>query len=460
MEFLSTLLYFLITIGVLVFVHELGHFLAAKFCKMRAEVFALGMGYRLFGYNKINGFTFGKLDDTIKLENNTDYRIAAFPIGGYVKIAGMIDESLDTEFANKEPEPWEFRARPLWQRMLVICAGVIMNILLAIVIFWGVNFFRGNTFMQTTEIGYVKDGSSAARMGFQKGDKIVTINEKKIEYWDGIQSALFIENIAKNLSIKIERGGTTETISIPKDSVPNIAEMNSAPLALYGIFPAHTQAMIADVIKDKPAKKSGLQKNDIVTVINNEIVYSEQQLVSIIKSNPSKEIQLTVQRDSITKIINVTPSEDGLIGVAIASKYNGPIVSVQYGFFESFPKGVKDVFNTSSLFIKSMWQVVRGEVAFSKSVGGPVKIAKLAGRSAEMGILNFLIFMSLLSISLAIINILPFPALDGGHLVLLIYEGIFRKPVPHKAQQIIQQVGMFILLAFMAFVLFNDIRGL
>ncbi|MBP9212832.1 MAG: site-2 protease family protein, partial [Bacteroidetes bacterium] len=131
METISTILYFLITIGILVFVHELGHFLAAIACGMRAEVFAIGMGNRVFGWNKVTGFTFGKLKEDLELNDHTDYRVSAFPIGGYVKISGMIDESLDTELAASEPKPWEYRSKPVWQRMIVISAGVIMNILLA-----------------------------------------------------------------------------------------------------------------------------------------------------------------------------------------------------------------------------------------------------------------------------------------------------------------------------------------
>src|SRR3972149_2208745 len=189
MEILQTILYFLLTIGVLVLVHEMGHFLAAVACGMRAEGFALGMGNRVLGWNKITRFTFGKLKDDVDLQGNTDYRIAAFPIGGYVKIAGMIDESLDTDFQGSEAQPWEYRAKPVWKRMIVISAGVIMNILLAIGIFWGINYVQGDSFMQTTEIGMVINDSPAAKAGLQPGDKILSINHKNIEHWEAIQKA-------------------------------------------------------------------------------------------------------------------------------------------------------------------------------------------------------------------------------------------------------------------------------
>ena len=169
MEILSTIFYFLIVIGVLVFVHEFGHFFAARMTGMRAEVFAFGMGYRLFGFNRITGFSFGKLDEKTDLGNHTDYRICAFPIGGYVKIPGMIDESMDKGFVNAAPQPWEYRAKPVWKRMIVITAGVMMNVLLAFLIFYFLSILKGKSLMDTTTIGYVSKGSTASRFRIAKG---------------------------------------------------------------------------------------------------------------------------------------------------------------------------------------------------------------------------------------------------------------------------------------------------
>ncbi|HXG38750.1 MAG TPA: RIP metalloprotease RseP, partial [Bacteroidota bacterium] len=176
MEFLNTLFYFVITIGILVFIHELGHFLAAKLFKMRVERFSIGFPPRAFG----------------KQIGETDYCVSWIPIGGYVKIAGMIDESMDTEFINQPPQPWEFRAKPIWQRMIVISAGVIMNILLAIVIFWGILLYQGKTVRPITEIGYVAPESPAAAAGFQRGDKILSINEKPVNYWDDVETYIYV----------------------------------------------------------------------------------------------------------------------------------------------------------------------------------------------------------------------------------------------------------------------------
>lgn len=453
MEFLETLLYFIITIGVLVFVHELGHFLAALACGMRAEVFALGMGNRVLGWNKITGFTFGRLRDDIDLRGNTDYRLAAFPIGGYVKIAGMVDESLDTNFQGTEPQPWEYRAKPIWKRMIVISAGVIMNIFLAIGIFWGINYVQGDSFMQTTEIGMVINNSPAAKAGLQTGDKILSINNKKIEHWEAIQTAIYFDFIGEDIVINAERNGAQKVFIISRSNIPDISETS------FGIIPTHTEAIINDVLSGKPAEKAGLKPDDVIISLNGEKVFNQEHVIKIIRANPSTPVSVQIKRKDEIKNLTVTPSDEGLIGITVGSRYTGPVLNVRYGLLESFPKGVSQTINVTVLFGHSIWQLIVGKAEFSKSVGGPVKIAQMATRSAEIGVMSFLGFMAILSVSLAVMNILPFPALDGGHLIVLVYEAIVRKPLPHIVQIRIQQVGMVILLGFMMFVLYNDIFG-
>ncbi len=453
MDILNNILYFGITIGVLVFVHELGHFLAAISCGMRADVFALGMGNRVLGWNRKTKFSFGKLPEDLDLEGNTDYRLAAFPIGGYVKISGMIDESLDTEFQNTEPKPWEYRAKPIWQRMIVISAGVIMNIFLAVGIFWGINYVQGDSFMKTTEIGMVVKDSPAEKAGLAIGDKILSINNKKIEHWEAIQTTIYFDEIGNDLNIEIERAGSIHTINVPRSNIPDISESS------FGIIPSNTEALVSEVIHGRPAEKAGLLANDVIVSINGIKVFNQENVIKIVKANASKEISIEIKRDNAIKIISITPSPEGLIGIGVGVRYHGPVIDVHYSLWESFPKGIQQTINATVLFGRSIWQLIVGKADFSKSVGGPVRIAQMATRSAEIGILSFLAFMALLSISLAVMNILPFPALDGGHLMLLAYEAITRKPLPHIVLIRIQQVGMVILLSFMVFVLYNDIFG-
>ncbi len=200
------IIYFAITIGILVFIHEFGHFAAAKLSGMRADVFAIGFGKRLFGYNKKSGFSFGELPKDFDGEGHTDYRLSLLPLGGYVKIAGMVDESGDVSFAEKEPQPYEFRAKPVWAKIFVITAGVFMNLMLAWLIFWGANFFQGKPITPTTTIAYVEDGSPASLAGFVTGDKILSVNGKKLTNWEDLRAEIFINTLGENINVKVLTG--------------------------------------------------------------------------------------------------------------------------------------------------------------------------------------------------------------------------------------------------------------
>ncbi|MBP9192640.1 MAG: RIP metalloprotease RseP [Ignavibacteria bacterium] len=452
METVNTIFYFLIVIGILVFIHELGHFLAARFTGMRAEVFALGIGYRLFGWNRINGFTFGKMDEEIDLGENTDYRICAFPIGGYVKVSGMVDESMDRDFISKDPMPWEYRAKPVWKRMIVITAGVIMNFLLAFLIFYFLTLAKGKTITDTTTIGYISKGSPSYDSGLKIGDRILSINNTDVISWDQIQAQLYFENLGEPLTILVNRSGSDQIVSIPKDKVGDLTERN------FGIFPEGMTAEIGEVVSGSPAESCGLQKGDMLTEINGIQLISSQQVTDLIRENADRQFVMQWKRNSETMSCEIKPSVDSTIGIMIASKYTGPTKEIKYNVLSAIPKAGYDMYHYGiELFFKSIGKIIKGDVEFKKAIGGPVKIAQASAQSAEGGLYTFLGFLALLSISLAVINILPFPALDGGHLMLLIYEGIVRKPVPYKVQIILQNVGFALLLAFMVFVIYNDI---
>ena len=455
MELLNSVFYFLIVIGVLVFIHEFGHFIAARMTGMRAEIFALGIGYRLFGFNKINGFTFGKLSEEVELGDNTDYRICAFPIGGYVKVAGMIDESMDKDFIEKEPMPYEYRAKPVWKRMIVITAGVIMNFLLAFLIFYFLTLVKGKTITDTTQVGYISQNSPAYKTELKAGDKIISINNFPVTNWDEIQSKIYFETLGENLSIVVSRNGETKLISIPKDKTGDLTEK------AFGIYPEGMVPEINEVVPGKPASECGIQKGDQITEINNVKISGPQQLTDLIRENAGKPSVIKWKRNSEELSCNITPSQDSTIGIMLSAKYTGPVKEISYNLITAVPKAGYDMYHFGiELFFKTIAKIIKGDVAFKKAIGGPVKIAQASAQSAEGGIYTFLGFIALLSISLAVINILPFPALDGGHFVMLIYEAIVRKPVPYKVQVVLQNVGFALLLAFMIFVVYNDITSI
>jgi len=434
MTILITIFYFIVTIGILVLVHELGHFLAAKFFKMRVDTFSLGFPPRAFG----------------KKIGETDYCVSWIPIGGYVKIAGMIDESFDTEFLNKEPQPWEFRSKPKWQRAIVLSAGVLMNVLLAIVIFWGIIFYQGKTIHPTTEIGYITPNSSAAKAGFHVGDQILSINDHPMKQWDEIETTLYTESVTKDLTVRIQRSGADNTILIRRSELSDFTEER------FGILPSGLVPVVVLVEHGKPAEQIGLQPGDTLLAVN-EMSIGYGSLQETIRANAGKEILLSWVRGEQKMSARVTPTAEGRIGISLEVAYRGPVVHEQYSLIKALPIGIGELKTTSVLFVSNMYQIIAGKASLSKSVGGPIKIAQMAKRSADNGILEFFGFIALLSISLAMLNILPFPALDGGHLAFLAYEAIFRREVPNKVKIVIQQAGFILLLVFMAFVIYNDV---
>jgi regulator of sigma E protease len=434
MAFALNIFYFLVVIGVLVLVHELGHFLAAKLFGMRVDRFSIGFPPRAFG----------------KKVGDTDYCVSWIPIGGYVKIAGMVDESFDTEFANEDPKPWEFRSKPIWQRMIVICAGVAMNILLAVFIFWGIIYYQGKTIRPVTEIGYVAPESPAAKSGFRVGDKIISVNGKPATHWEEIENLVYSEALSGNLSIELFRGGEKTTLSIVSPMTSEILEDR------LGLYPTGIVALVTTIESGKPADRAGIKPGSIILSLNGESV-TFQSLQEIVRRSSGKEATMRWKEGDDTKEARITPSADGKIGIGFSPLYEGPRETVRYSLLAALPEGIRGTWEMSWMNLKSIYQIFAGRVSLTKSVAGPIMIAKLATRSAESGILDFLAFMALLSMNLAILNLLPFPALDGGHLTFLLYEGTFRREIPTKVKIALQQVGFVLLLVFMAFVLYNDI---
>jgi regulator of sigma E protease len=448
------IIYFAITIGILVFIHELGHFLAAKMTGMRADVFAIGFGKRLFGYNKKTGFTFGDLPKDFDGEGNTDYRLSLLPLGGYVKIAGMVDESFDTEFANKEPQPYEFRSKSFLKKTFVITAGVLMNLLLAVLIFWGANFFKGKPVTLTTTVGYVKTDSPADSVGFIKGDVINSINGVPVDNWDDIRNEIYINTIGENLNIKVLRNGVEENLFVPRKKIPDIEKKGEL------ITPEGYKPYVAEVMKDSPAEKAGLLSGDIIVSLSGRTLGSSSEFIEIVSKNAGVELNGKILRGTDTVSLAVVPGSDGKIGIAINDIFEGKSEYKTFGFFESFYVAGADLVNLTKVTFSVASKVIGGQVEFGKAFGGPVRIAQLAAKSADVGIESFLFFLAVLSLSLALINIMPFPVLDGGHLLMIIIETIARREIPVKVKLAINNTGFVLLLLLMVFIIYNDILSL
>jgi regulator of sigma E protease len=291
----------------------------------------------------------------------------------------------------------------------------------------------------------------AEKIGFLQDDRILSINGKPVTSWNELEGTVFIEQMSDNVSIEVERSGNKMFLTIPKNS---IKETETSFL----FNPKYVLAKVAYVEPNSPAHKAGLTENDIFIKIKGMPATSGSEVTKTIQSNAGTEIPFEIKRKDQILSINVTPDANTkMIGVRILTEYTGPKDEISMGIFRSFGAGVSTAYKNTYLFLESLWHIITGKIEFSKAVGGPVKIAKFANQTAELGIVPFLSFIAMLSLTLAIINILPFPALDGGHLVFLIYEGIFRKEVPVKARLFLQQIGFGLLMLFMVFVIYNDI---
>jgi regulator of sigma E protease len=450
MDIVNTIFYFIIAIFILVTTHEFGHFITARIFGMRVDRFFIGFDF--FGMKLWQ-----------KKIGDTEYGIGAFPIGGYVKIAGMIDESLDTTYVNTTPQTWEFRGKPVWQRLVVLAGGVGMNMVLASIIFIGITAVFGESRTPLNTPAFIEPNSVFATMGVSTGDRLIAVNGQKISYWE---EALDPERLtSRNLQYTIERDGKLVTVQAPSDILTRINDSQS--IGIRPIMPP----VIDQVLSGDPAAIAGLKTGALITSINGRPVSDWTEVVGIISKNAGKKLTFTWQlltspttgalsADSIRKngqtyTSVVVPNKSGKIGISL--KQTVVTERRKLSFAESISSGLGQTWKTTSMTVKGFGKIFSGQEDFRKSVGGPIKIARIANQSAEQGPVSFLYFVAVLSISLAFINILPIPALDGGQFLLNAVEGVIRRDIPFEIKMRIQQVGMAILLAMFAYFMINDI---
>jgi len=458
---LRALLFFVITIFVLVSFHEFGHFIAGRIFGIRVPIFSVGMGRRIFGFNKVNGFTLGPLDPEaeLRLEDNTDYRLSILPIGGYAKLEGMIDET-QNEALPEEIQPWEFRAKPWWQKSIVISAGVIMNVLLAWAIFSSHNFIYGSEAPATTTVGYVEQGSVSQAEGVQPGDRIVSVDDKPASNWGDVDRVM-VQKFGHDFSIHIERNGAIYSVLY---RASDLGSLEDAPKR-FGLEPVGMTAPVLDsVIPTLPASIAGLKKGDSIVAVNGVTIVGETALMDEVSSHPLKPITIDLVRRVGQRFqparLTVTPDAKGLIGVMMQSNFTGPRVELHYGPMAALGLGWSNLWTYARLTVVVISKVIAGKMPIAGVLGGPVKIAQMSSQSAAGGIETFMLFMAYLSISLALVNILPIPALDGGHLLIILIEAALGHELSQRFKLNFQKVGIAILLFLLIFMTINDIRTL
>ena len=421
----------------LVGLHELGHMLTAKWFGMRVERFSIGFPPRLFGL---------KIGDT-------DYQFGAIPLGGYVKISGMVDESLDTEALQGEPQPWEFRAKPAWQRLIVMLGGIIVNVITGIVIFSLLVWSYGESYLPASEARYgVVTNELGRQMGFKDGDKVLAVNGKKLVAFDDIYAPDAL--LASDGSFSIDRAGQRLELPIPSDILDRLSE-NRGDAAMF-VAPAQP-FLVGRVMVGRPAAKAGMLPGDRVTAIDGKPVAFFHQFQQALKAHKGEPIQLTVERAGRPVQLAATVEKEGTLGIQIEPLLH--LSTREYGLLEAIPVGTAQAFGVVTANVKAFGKIFRGEASASNSLSGPIGIAREFG-----GIFDWFKFwrlVGMLSMVLAFMNLLPIPALDGGHAAFLLYEMVLGRKPSESFLENAQKVGMVLLLGLMVFAFGNDIyKGL
>ncbi len=423
-------------LSILIVLHELGHFLAARAFGIKVEKFYLffdAWGVKLFKFNY----------------KGCEYGIGWLPLGGYVKIAGMIDESMDTEQLKGDPQPWEFRSKPAWQRLIVMLGGIIVNIVVGVIVFWMLMFKMGNTDIKMDQMANgIVPGAIGESIGLKAGDKVISIDGHRVENYSELISSKVLMG---GVTLAVERDGATQEIKVPADLLNTLSDKKGEKF----IEPRVKTTSVAEVAPGSVASKMGFAKGDSIIAVNDVQVPFFDQFKGQIKANINKAVAIKVIRKGAEVSLQGNVPADAMLGIGINRDYSIKSFTTQYTLMEAFPIGAKKAFTVITDNAKGFGKIFKGEVRADKALSGPIGIATLFG--TEVDWIRFWSLVGMLSMALAFMNLLPIPALDGGHVLFLLIEMIQGKPLSEKFLEKAQMVGFFILLALMVFIFGNDI---
>lgn len=422
----------LLGLSFLVILHELGHFLAARAFGIKVEKFYLffdAWGFKIFSFTR----------------GGVEYGVGWLPLGGYVKIAGMIDESMDTEQLNQPVQPWEFRAKPAWQRLIVMLAGIFVNIIVGIIIFWMMTFSYGQTYTPNSAVvNGIQAGAPALQIGLKNGDKILAIDGKKIVRFEELKSSKVIMGGAV---LTVQRGDKTINIQVPDNFLSSLKDGKA-------LFVEPRLRTVVDALSpDGNAIKDGLKVGDNITAVNGTPVSYQDEIKPIIEANKGKEVALSLIRNGQTMKLDAHVGKNGLLGY-VPNISQIKQVTTNYSFFQAMPIGANMAWTMFADNAKGIGKMVTGKVS-ARNISSPVGIAKVYGGTFDWT--RFWTLTGLISIALAFMNLLPIPGLDGGHVVFLLIEMVQRKPVSEKVLEKAQIVGFVVLIGLMVFAFGNDI---
>ncbi len=458
-----TLVAFIVTIGILVTIHEYGHFQAARWCGVRVLRFSVGFGKPLWKK------TFGK--------DNTEFVLAAIPFGGFVK---MLDEREMKAESESSPEVAQinyseaelqhaFNRQSVWKRIAIVLAGPVANLLLAIVLYWGL-FMWGVTGIRPI-IGTVADNSPAAQASLKAGEIIQKIAGKPVQSWQDARWIL-LEQSLENKTVEIEAINNNNELfqhTLSFEGADHDADIDILKKIGLEMVKPSIPAVIGEILPDSAAEKAGFMANDKILQVDGIGISDWEQVVNVIKDNPNKKLLFEIEREQKVLRIAATPEAVkegnqaiGRMGAAVKldkKELDKLLIESSYSPFSSLQKAVTKTWDTSLFSLKMLVKMVTGDVSL-KSIGGPVTIATFAGESATLGIKIFLGFLALLSISIGVLNLLPIPVLDGGHLMYYMAEILKGSPVSEQTMLIGQKIGFVLLGLLMTIAIFNDFNRL
>lgn len=431
MTFLENFWWLLVLIGVMILIHELGHYWAARFFDVRVETFSFGFGPRLFGFRK----------------GETDFRFSAILFGGYVKMAG------EQPGEDSAADPRGFASKPRWQRLIIAFAGPFMNIILAIGLVTGLFMYQYPKLpsVQSPLVGYVAPDSAAKRAGIQEGDRIVQIESKANPTWEDVMLQE-MSNPGRAIHVALERNGQRI-----------IAELTPAPDDKHGVglagWSAASEIHIAKVFPNMAAAKAGLERGDVLVSVNGHPVLSTPKLHDVISQTGGGAVDLVYRRDGQNREVRIAPEKTTMEGVErwmIGVQLEPKMEITQLAFPEALRESINRNTKYAGMIYKVLQNIVERRMS-PKSIEGPIRIAQLSGDAAREGPAEFIGLMAMVSLNLAIFNLLPIPILDGGVILLLLIEMIMRRDLSLAVKENVIKAGFVFLMAIVMFVLYNDI---
>jgi regulator of sigma E protease len=442
-----------VALGILIFIHELGHFAVAKLASVGVERFSLGFGPRIWSIRR----------------GETEYCLSLVPLGGYVKMTGEEahgEEAIHPATEGPAADPARsFAAKPLWIRALIVFAGPGMNFVLAAVIFSAVFAAVGEPVLPPT-VGRVLPDSAAAAAGLRPRDEVKAVDGRPVSHWGEVEQAVARAE-GRPLTLTLARDGAERTVSVTPRKVPGRTPFNE-PTETWSIGARpYLPPVVGEVRAGMPAAEAGVRPRDRVVALNGQPIETWDELAEAISTRAGEAVTLTIERDGSRLDLSVTPRAEverdalgnetrvGRIGIATATSetYRRP------GPLGAAVRGIGRTWDVTWLTLVSIWKLVSGAIPAS-NIGGPLQISMVAGQQAQQGLVSYAFFLALISINLAILNLLPVPMLDGGHLLFFAIEAVLGRPLSVRKREIAQQIGLALLLMLMVFALFNDLTRL